>query len=117
MPNRKVLFIIAGDPRVSARPAEAIRIAAGVGAWKKVDVQVYFHEAAVLSLGEWTDELVEEESFRRYLPLLGGASERIFASQKSPFLTELGRPPVPFELLEDAGLARLAAASDSVLRF
>jgi len=31
----KTLVMIETDPRTSPRPAEAIRIAAGIGAWKK----------------------------------------------------------------------------------
>ena len=38
MPLPKTLVIIETDPRTSARPAEAIRIAAGIGVWKKTDV-------------------------------------------------------------------------------
>ena len=37
----RVLFIVTGDPRTSPRPAEAVRIAAGVVAWKRADIAVY----------------------------------------------------------------------------
>jgi hypothetical protein len=59
------LFIIRGDPRVSHRPAEAIRIAAGVGTWKKTDITVYLHGPAVLALRIWAAHLC---SGRRTLP-------------------------------------------------
>ena len=71
----KTLFVIVSDPRTSHRPAEAIRIAAGVSAWKKVEVNVYLYGEAVRVLEESADDLVDEEHLTRYLPLLreGGA--------------------------------------------
>lgn len=67
-----VLFLLGSDPRSSARPAEAIRVAAGVAAWKKVDVTVYLRGPAVLALGEWLDELRDEDNYSRYLPFPRG---------------------------------------------
>ena len=58
--KRQALFIIGGDPRISARPAEAIRIAAGIGTWKKISVRIYLEGAAVLALSEFPDDLVDE---------------------------------------------------------
>ena len=60
----KTLVIIETDPRTSARPAEAIRIAAGIGAWKKTDVTLLFRgPVAGYSLQEYADELVDEDNF------------------------------------------------------
>ena len=64
--NPGALFVIDTDPRSSGRPAEAVRIAAGVGVWKRIDVAVYLRDAAILILGENTDELVDQDNFTRY---------------------------------------------------
>lgn len=64
----KALFVIASDPRTSHRPAEAVRIVAGVGAWKKVDVSLYLHGEAARILDETAGDFVDEEHFERYLP-------------------------------------------------
>ncbi|MGA2750995.1 MAG: hypothetical protein ABSG59_19680 [Verrucomicrobiota bacterium] len=111
------LFVIAADPRRSGRVAEAVRIAAGLGAWKKVDVAVYLREAAVLALGENTDDLVDEENYARYLPVLGQAVARIYVQQGAPLLPRLGQATLPLEEISDARLAELAAARNYVLRF
>jgi hypothetical protein len=66
----KALFVITSDPRTSHRPAEAVRIAAGVGAWKKVAVSLYLHGAAARILDEATGDFVDEEHIARYLPML-----------------------------------------------
>lgn len=73
-----MLFVIVSDPRTSHRPAEAIRIAAGVGAWKKVDVDVYLYGEAVRVLGEATEDLVDEEHLTRYLPLLREGGGKLY---------------------------------------
>ena len=64
----KVLFVIASDPGTSHRPAEAIRIAAGVRVWKKVDISVYLYGEAAKILGDEVGNFVDEEQFERYLP-------------------------------------------------
>jgi len=115
--NRKALFIVNSDPRTSPRTAEAIRIAAGVGAWKKVDVTVVLCEAAVLALSEFPDELIDEDNFNRYLPILGELGRPIYVETGEPLLENLGQTPVRFERIGVAQLARMAAESDCVLRF
>jgi hypothetical protein len=113
----RLLFIIASDPMASPRPAEAIRIAAGIGVWKKVDVRVYLRNNAVLALGEFTDDLVDEENFTRYLPLLGQLDQPLYVERGSPLLARLGAAPVRFEEISEKQLAECAAQSSSVLHF
>jgi hypothetical protein len=115
--KRKVLFIIATDPRVSPRPAEAIRIAAGVGAWQRVEVTVVLCAAAALSLGEFTDELMDEEHFNHYLPLVAKSDGPIYVQQGEAFLKELGVPLLKYQEIDAGRLSELAAQSDCVLRF
>ena len=78
----KTLVIIETDPRTSARPAEAIRSAAGIGVWKKTDVTLLLRgPVAGYSLQEYADELVDEDNFTRYLPLVAESPrERTFES-------------------------------------
>jgi len=112
-----LLFLISADPRLSSRPAEAIRVAAGIGAWKKVDITVYLHGAAVRALGEWVDELRDEDNYTRYLPLLAQPGRPILVQAGAGELTDLGEASVPFREIDDLELGRLGAACDSVLRF
>ena len=111
------LFIITGDPRTSAKPAEAIRIAAGVGTWKKADITLYLRGPAVLALSEFVDELIDEDNFSRYLPIVGEFGRPIYVQLGATELTELGEAPLAFEEIDDARLAQLAAASRHVIRF
>jgi len=115
--NPSVLIIITGDPRFSPRPAEAIRIAAGVGTWKKAAITVYLRDAAVLALSEYTDELADEDNYNRYLPIVGELGRPIYVQQGAPLLAELDAPRLSFEAIDDAQLAALAARQDYVFRF
>ncbi|MDB6018757.1 MAG: hypothetical protein JWR19_3246 [Pedosphaera sp.] len=112
-----VLFIITSDPRLSPRPAEALRIAAGVGVWRKADLALYLRDAAVLALSEQPDDLLDEDNYRRYLPLASENGCAIYVQQGAPLLAQIGEPPVRFLPISDEHLAAVAARSHFVLRF
>lgn len=113
----KLLLLVTSDPRTSARPAEAIRIAAGIGAWKKAEVTLYLRGPAVLSAGEWVDELQEEDNFTRYLPIVAEFGRPVYLQAGAPELAEAGALSVKTELITDAQLAELTAQATYVLRF
>lgn len=111
------LFLITGDPRTSAKPAEAVRIAAGVGTWKKADITVYLRGPAVLALSEFVDEFIDEDNYSRYLPIVGEFGRPIYVQKDASFLAEIGESLLQFEEITDTQLAQMAAKSDYVLRF
>jgi sulfur relay (sulfurtransferase) DsrF/TusC family protein len=111
------LFIIQSDPRRSRCSAEAVRIAAGVGAWKKIGVALYLREAAVLVLGEQAEALMDGEDYARYLPVLRELGRPVYVQKGAAALGELGHATLPFEEISDEQLAGLAAAREYVLRF
>lgn len=115
--SRKILFIITGDPRQDPRPAEAIRIAAGVSTWNKVEVSVYLHGNAALALADSADEFVDADNYTRYLPVLGEQNRRIYIRAGNPWLAGLTEPTLSYETLDESGLAELAAGCDYVIRF
>lgn len=114
---KRVLFIVTSDPHRSSRPAEAVRVAAGVGAWKKVEVTLYLRGAAVLALGEFTDDLVDEDHFQRYLPIIREWGRPVLVEQGTESLQNLGVITIPFEEVSDVALANRATLHDSILRF
>ena len=115
--NPSALFIITGDPRTSAKPAEAIRIAAGVGTWKKADIYVYLRGPAVLALSEFADEFVDEDNYTRYFPIVGEFGRPVFVQKGADLLSEIGESALAFEEIDDAQLAQLAANCHYVLNF
>lgn len=115
--NPKALLIISDDPRTSAKTAEAIRIAAGVGTWKKTDITVYLRDAAVLALSEYPDEFIDEDNYTRYFPIVGGFGRPIYVQKGAALLSEVGESPLQYEEIDDAQLAKLTAENNYVLRF
>ena len=113
----RLLVIIASDPRSSLRPAEALRIAAGVSAWKAVEVAVYLRGPAVLALDPFHFDLLDEGKFSDCLPLITQQAGVLYAEAGSDFLPELKEPLVHFDTIDDSGLARLAAGCRATLRF
>src|SRR5882724_6472666 len=111
-----VLILIASDPRTSHRPAEAIRIAAGIGVWKTVEMTVYLREAAVLALSEDAEGFVDEENYTRYLPMVRDFGRPIYVQRGAALLPKPGATSLKFEELDDDELARLAAGSTYVIR-
>lgn len=112
-----VLFVVTGDPRSSHRPAEAIRIAAGIAAWKQADVTVYLHDAAVLALSEWTEELMDGDFFENYLPILGQNGAGVFVQKAGTHVGALEQPRIAFEEMDGRQLAECAARATSLIRY
>ncbi len=105
------------DPRTSARPAEAIRIAAGIGTWKKTDVTLLFRgPVSGYSLQEYADELVDEDNFTRYVPLVVELPRPIYLEDSFRDLDALDGSPWKFEVIPPARTAELIHGSDYLIR-
>ena len=112
-----VLFIITSDPRTSHRPAEAIRIAAGVGTWQRVEITLYLRDAAVLALTESPASLIDEENYQRYFSAQSGFAQPLYVQSGNPLLERIGQTAVDFQEITDDQLAALAAQAAYVLAF
>ena len=90
-PAHKTLIIaVSSDPRSSHRPAEAIRLAAGLAAWRKIDVSLFLTGPAVVAVTSDPDDFVDEESYNRYLPMFleMGRPVLVDAESNAPALTD-----------------------------
>ncbi len=110
------LVLIETDPRTSARPAEAIRIAAGIGAWRKTDVTLLLRGPAAYSLQEYADELVDEDNFTRYLPLVAEAPRPIYVEDSFTDLKALEGSAFRYEVISPARTAELIGTHDYLIR-
>ncbi len=121
----RVLIVVSADPRVSHRAAEAIRIAAGVGTWGKVELNVYLEGPAVLLLKE-SGELPDEADLGRHWELLRASGHKIYVQSNNPllagaegartFLSAFGTVPA-VEPISKQQLAQLTAESSYLLHF
>jgi hypothetical protein len=117
-PARKSLLIaVTSDPGSSHRPAEAIRLAAGIAAWRKVDVTLYFAGPAVLAINSDSDDFVDEESYTQYLPMCIESGCPIFIESGSSLTERLAPGELPYEMISNQQFARLAATMNYLLRF
>jgi hypothetical protein len=112
-----ILIIVTSDPRISGRPAEAVRVAAGVGTWRKAEITLYLHGSAIAGLGEWVDELVDDDNFTRYLPVFAELKRPVLVERGHPALAELGETTIPWEEIGRLELAGLARNATYTLRF
>ena len=113
----QVLFVITSDPRSSHRPAEAIRIAAGVSVWQRSKITVYLRGPAILSLSPAPEALVDAECFSRYLPILAESGQRFQVQAGSSFLSAVSPSALPWQAVSDPQLADLSARSTYLLHF
>src|SRR5271154_4565081 len=107
MPLPTTLVIVETDPRISARPAEGIRIAAGIGAWKKTDVTLLLRGPAGYSLQEYADELVDEDNFTHYLPLVAELPRPIYVEDSFTDQAALTGSPWRHEFISPVRTAEL----------
>lgn len=115
--KRSVLIIVTGDPRISARPAEAVRIAAGLSANGRLDVTLCLRGASMLALSGDSDDFSDGDHFTRYLPVVAESGRIVTAPSDSdaPLISE--PLVVPTRNLSQEELAHLVASSDRILRF
>jgi hypothetical protein len=116
MPLPRTLVMIETDPRTSSRPAEGIRIAAGIGAWKKTDVTLLLRGPAGYSLQEYADELMDEDNFVRYLPLVAEADRPIYVEDSFTDLKALTGSAFRYEVISPERTAELIGANDYLIR-
>ena len=112
----RTLVIIETDPRTSARPAEGIRIAAGIGAWKKTDVTLLLRGPAGYSLQEYADELVDEDNFTHYLPLVADGPRPIYIEDSFADSAALDGSPWRHEIIDRDRAAQLIRETDYLIR-
>ena len=112
----RTLVMVETDPRTSPRPAEAIRIAAGIGAWKKTDVTLLLRGPAGYSLQEFPDELIDEDNFTRYLPLVAESPRPIYVEDSFADLAALEGSPWRYEVITAERTVELVRANDYLIR-
>jgi hypothetical protein len=112
----RTLVMIETDPRSSARPAEGIRIAAGIGAWRKTDVTLLLRGPAAYSLQEYADELVDEDNFVRYLPLVAESPRPIYVENSFTDAEALKGSAFRYEMISPERTAELIATHDYLIR-
>jgi hypothetical protein len=113
--QKRALIVVDSDPRRSHRPAEAVRLAAGLSGWMPERLAICLMGSAAGLLGDGAD-LLGEEDLQVSWPVLRDAGTAVYTDF----------PPAPgtrpqflgaVREIDAAGVARLAAGVDCLLRF
>ena len=109
--------IIKEDPRESHRPAEAVRIAAGIGGWKKTDVDILLRGKASYILFPYADEFVDGENYEHYLPLIREWKRPVYLAADAEKFKELEESETIYEWCDKAREASLIQAASFQIPF
>lgn len=112
---RELLILITADPRCSTAPAETVRMAAGLGAWKHVIPSLYLHGPAVLCLDEFAEDYPEGIAFTEFLPSINQHGGKIYTQNPSPHLAAIN-PSTEFQPLDSQALAEVIRQSPALFR-
>ena len=115
--NRSALFIVSTDPRQSHRPAEAVRIAAGILPWKKIRVRLYFHVPLVHALLHQPDIMLGLDSMQRFYPILDQEPMTVFGPDHLNSRFELGGNHYHLNPVSPTGLHELQTECTWLLHF
>ncbi len=116
MSQKNLLVLIGADPRTSSRPGEAVRIAAGVGAWGKVLVSIYLQGPAVRCLTEFREELEGGNLLAQYLPMIPQHGGQIYVDAGNPLLRE-ANGDVPLTELNPESVSNLVSETARLMNF
>ena len=111
-----LLVIITQDPRESGRAAEAVRMAAGVGIWEQVTVNLCLRHAAAAALGESAEGLPEGQLFTQFLQMVRESGGEGYVQADSDTCVDLEGDVIFNRNLKDEKVAELAAQADYVMR-
>lgn len=117
MDLKSLLIIIKSDPRIDRRPAEAIRLATGVGSWQRVKTAVCLCGPAVLILGNELEALIDADYFHQYFPALASRPYAIFLQQDSPYLNQIHALDKPVPIVPRHAFPDFLASYDFVMTF
>lgn len=112
-----VLFVIREDPRTSPRPAEAVRIAAGLAVGSRLQVAVYLRGPAAWMLSERAEEWVDGDHFREYLPFIVQREALLFLQEGILPRLGLTAPTIACREINDADLGALIEQYRYVVRW
>lgn len=112
----KILFLIRSNPRHSHRPAEAIRIAAGLGIGKN-PVKVILAGEAPRLLSPEEEDLVDLDIIEKFLPIMMEWKIPLYVDKRSLTHIDLKGSPYRFRAIGPEETSELLAGGHSVFAF
>ena len=116
-PMPRMLVVIDSDPRTSPRPAEALRVAGGMGVWQQVQVNVVLRHAASWACAPDTAELKGGQMFKQFISMVRESGGEVFVQADDETMQVIDGDMLMKRNLKDPKLVELAAGADHLLRF
>jgi hypothetical protein len=113
----RILIVLDGDPRTSPRPAEGLRVAAGLVAWVNAELWLYLHGPAVSLVDDEADDRVGGSEVSRWLEQIAAQDRPVLVDAAARELAAIRRSEVPLRRLTCTELGCLAASAKYTLRF
>ncbi len=112
----KIVFLIRSNPEKSHRPAEAIRIAAGLGVGKNpVKIVLSGESPRILSSEE--DDLIDLEIIEKFLPLIKEMDIPLYVDRAPLAHIDLKNSPYDFRAIDTEEFSELLAGGHYVFVF
>ena len=113
-----IVCLITSDPRTSHKPAEALRIATGLGTGGGAIKIILMGPAAAVLLHDASDiELTDAETIERYLPILKEWEFMFYVERDSVEVGALDEVDYPATLVTRPEIATMLAETDRFLAF
>ncbi|MBI5407284.1 MAG: hypothetical protein HZA18_06280 [Nitrospirae bacterium] len=112
----KIVFLIRSNPCESHRPAEAIRIAAGLGVGKNL-IKILLSGEAPRVLSSEEEELIDIEIIEKFLPFIEEMGIPFYVERDSPGQAALKSSPYGFRTIGTEESSELLAGGHYVLVF
>ncbi len=116
MPLPITLIMIESDPLSSHKPAEGIRLAAGLHVWKRTEIQLLLCGPAAFCLQEFHDDCIDEDNFTHYLPMVRESKSPVFVDGRFADREMLAPELWPFSYVDSAQIADLLAKAKNIIR-
>ena len=112
----KIVFLIRSNPCESHRPAEAIRIAAGLGVGKN-PIKILLTSEAPRVLSSEEEDLIDIEIIEKFLPFIEEMGIPFYVERDSPGEAALKSSPYGFRTIGPEESSELLAGGHYVLVF
>ena len=112
-----MLILIESDPRTSPRPAEAIRVAGGIGVWEQVKVNVVLRHVASHACAGSTAELTDGRLFKQFIPMVRESGGEVYVQADDETMQTIDGDTLMKRNIKDSRLIELTAEADYLLRF
>ncbi len=112
----KIIFLIRSNPCESHRPAEAIRIAAGLGTGN-ISIKIVLSGEAPRVLSQDEEDLEDMDIIEKFLPIIKDWEIPLYVESGSLAGIDLKRSPYVFRTVDNEDVSEILAGGHSVFVF